>query len=76
LDIEHLTLVSSKTGKRTVRINFVLEGELAQFLVEMKLGGKISSYTDGVLRGISLFQREELERKALSMRIQQSRKED
>ena len=44
-----------------VRINIVLEGEVAEFLHDLKQRGEISTYADGVMRALSRLREIELE---------------
>ena len=63
----------SAVKPRKIRINLTLEGELAEFLIQSKIRGQISSYCDAVLRGLSLLQRDDLEKRALELKVQRER---
>jgi len=53
----------------TVRVNFILEGEQAAFLIEEKRRGRISTFREGISRGITLFEKEELEMQMSKARV-------
>ena len=44
-----------------VRINTVVQGELAQFLIDLRRRGRVTSFTDAVIQALKLLEREELD---------------
>jgi len=52
-----------------VRDNCVLSGELAQLLIDLRMRGRISTYTDGIMRGLVLLQEEELRLQTMRARL-------
>lgn len=50
---------SDKIEKARIRINTVVQGEIAEFLIGLKRRGRIMSYTDGVIQALKLLERED-----------------
>ena len=44
-----------KNAEKGIRINMKVEGESAEFLIELKRRGIITSYTDAVIQALRLY---------------------
>jgi len=59
--------VTRRTCK--VRLNHEITGELAEFLVDLRLKGRVSTYTEAVLRGLAMLQKEDLQMQMMKARL-------
>ena len=52
-----------------IRINMTLEGELADFLRELKVRGEIGSYSEGIMRAVSRMKEIYLKKRLIETRL-------